>query len=77
MTQDRTHQTFHIMSAAGELVRRGVVLKETPRQYIVGLAYPLTGVLCEQRTYAKSATNNWLWFDNVKASNRAYRKYQV
>ncbi len=68
-------KTFHIFNAKGELLRRGVVVEETHRGYIVRFADPLSGMLSDKQRVSKSDTSRWCWFSGVEESNTAYQKH--
>ena len=68
-------KTFHIFNQQGALLRRGVVVKETLRAYVVYFCDVFGILSAKPRRVPKSDTTHWHWFDGVEESNAAYRKH--
>lgn len=59
----------------GELLRRGVVYRQTATTYKVWLVDPLSGLLNETRSIPIARTADWLWFNTREESDAAYEKH--
>ncbi len=74
LNASRVGKAFHVVTAKGELLRRGYVCEESNSHYIVAFITPYTGLPGKKQSIRKSAAANWKWFDGVEESNTEYRK---
>jgi hypothetical protein len=72
LNASRVGQAFHVLKD-GKLARRGVVVSESDRGYLVYFTDAF-GVLVKKQRVPKSETTHWQWFDGVQESNAAYAR---